>query len=115
MNAARNYRWEVLIKQKVKSCHFSAFVVDDRGEFIIGSPSLLGGADAWEKAWVIGGAGPLETRSKEQSSNEQRAFSPSKVSTIAIAFDGTRLCGSDMLHSSMYSPQLRLQLGALRR
>ena len=41
----------------------------------IGSPSLFVVADAWEKARVRGGVGLLETRSKEQSSNEQLAAS----------------------------------------
>ena len=41
----------------------------------IGSPSLFVVADAWEKLRVRGGAGSLEIRSKEQSSNAQLAVS----------------------------------------
>ena len=60
---------------EVNSCYCITFVVDDRVELRIGFAWLFEVAGSLGKLRVRGGAGPLETRSKEQSSNEQLAVS----------------------------------------
>ena len=66
---------------KAKTCHVSTFVVSDRVELGIRSPSLFEVTGAWG-CLRVRGVGPLGTRSKEQSSNEQ--FAVSSIQPAAV-------------------------------